>query len=233
MRSMETPIYYASPIPWYRGRQMQIMTIRLLIAGAIACSAAWAYRLVEQIAFLLEQRQWMQYTMPADKIVLAAGPSAAGPLAGAPGYHGFNLGGQLLAPVVACDTPRDLQLQSFESQCPLVFLHHLRVPGHHERLVSVIVAQSLSITPGYECNLLAYAQIPANLRPGAQPMFCSSSTASGERKLSAVQSLRLFAGQPDVADESHFTIRYEIDGKSNTIDGWMMPDDSIRLEPRH
>jgi hypothetical protein len=33
--------------------------------------------------------------------------------------------------------------------------------------------------------------------------------------------LHLFAGQPDPADESHFTIDYEVDGDRGTIDGWL------------
>jgi len=43
---------------------------------------------------------------------------------------------------------------------------------------------------------------------------------------------RLYAGQLDPIDESHFTIRYELDGKSGVIDGWLMPDDSVKLQNR-
>ena len=43
--------------------------------------------------------------------------------------------------------------------------------------------------------------------------------------------MRFFAGQPDPADASHFTIRYQADGREGVIDGWMK-DDGLHLRPR-
>ena len=37
----------------------------------------------------------------------------------------------------------------------------------------------------------------------------------------------------DSADPSHFTIRYEMWGKSDVLDGRLNDDDSVTLEPRH
>ena len=44
--------------------------------------------------------------------------------------------------------------------------------------------------------------------------------------------MRLFAGQADAADPSHFTIVFDDDGQTRTIDGWLQSDDTILLEPR-
>ena len=44
-------------------------------------------------------------------------------------------------------------------------------------------------------------------------------------------ALRFFAGQIDPGDESHFTIRYQADGRDGVIDGWLK-DDGLRLRPR-
>lgn len=44
--------------------------------------------------------------------------------------------------------------------------------------------------------------------------------------------LRLYAGQPDAADESHFTIDYQTPDGRGTIDGWLMHDDTVKLEVR-
>ena len=43
--------------------------------------------------------------------------------------------------------------------------------------------------------------------------------------------LRFFAGQPDPDDASHFTIRYQADGREGVIDGWMQ-DDGLHLRAR-
>ena len=44
--------------------------------------------------------------------------------------------------------------------------------------------------------------------------------------------VHLFAGQADVADPSHFTLPYDIDGQPGTIDGWLDAYDRVRLQVR-
>jgi hypothetical protein len=43
---------------------------------------------------------------------------------------------------------------------------------------------------------------------------------------------RLYAGQPDPKDASHFTIDYEISGVRGTVDGWLQPDDTVKMQIR-
>lgn len=54
----------------------------------------------------------------------------------------------------------------------------------------------------------------------------------GSLKIDDSDRLRVFAGQPDPSDESHFTIAYDLDGQPGVIDGWLNSDGSIKLEPR-
>ena len=44
--------------------------------------------------------------------------------------------------------------------------------------------------------------------------------------------MRIFSGQPDPKDESHFTISYELDGNPGVIDGWLLRDQTVALQPR-
>ena len=53
-----------------------------------------------------------------------------------------------------------------------------------------------------------------------------------EISLTKQNRMRLYAGQPDPADASHFTIKYEIDHVPGTIDGWLQPDDTVKLQVR-
>jgi hypothetical protein len=210
---MTAPLHYASPLPWYRAGRTQRIIIRLLILSALACGGIWALRFVQQLRFLYQQHQWMQYTMPPDKIVPAS--ASAG-------------------------WPKEIAPIPWAANASLVFIHHLRAEGNHDRLVSVVIQpqQSLPATLpmgfggidhwAYQGQLIALAQIPADLRLGSRPTPCSPFGSSGELDVPG----SLFAGQPDPSDESHFTIRYESDGKSNLIDGWLMPDDTVKLEPR-
>jgi hypothetical protein len=55
---------------------------------------------------------------------------------------------------------------------------------------------------------------PASWPGGFSTTLVRTSQSSGN-------GLRIFAGQADPADSSHFTIEYEIDGAKNKIDGWL------------
>jgi hypothetical protein len=234
MRSMQMPLPYAQPLPWYRGPRARAMVVRMVIVGAILCGVLWAFRLAQQIDFLFVQRHLMRYTMPADRIVLAAGTPDAQQLLGTPGYHrlaGGILDTSGLLHVAAHNPPKDVPLFWSPNET-YVFLHARRSPGRHERLLSVVVGLQRPFEPGLGYDLTALAQAPGNLILGSRPTPCSQFGSSGGANIRFTNSLRIFAGQPDPNDESHFTIRYELDGKSNVIDGWLMSDDSVKLQPR-
>jgi hypothetical protein len=42
----------------------------------------------------------------------------------------------------------------------------------------------------------------------------------------------IYAGQPDDKDRSHFTIHLTTSGKDELLDGWLLSDGRIKLEPR-
>jgi hypothetical protein len=44
--------------------------------------------------------------------------------------------------------------------------------------------------------------------------------------------LRIFQGQIDPTDPTHFTIRYETENTSGLLDGWLRDDDTAVIEPR-
>ena len=227
---MAAPIPYAPPLPWHRRKRTQALILRLVIVAALLCGSAWIFRFAQQLQFLAQQRQWMNFTMPAGKIVLAEGTPDVPTLLADSGYHRLNH-----TPITDWPTAPTAASSIHESLAPLgapetwAFVHALRVPGHDQRLVSV----ALTAEDGGWFLLRADALVPANLtlgsRPSPSPNFGSSETA----RFDAHKPLRIFAGQPDPADSRHFTIRYELDGKSNTIDGWLMPDDTVELQPRN
>jgi hypothetical protein len=238
---MSAPLHYAPPLPWHRAGRTQRTILRLLILSAIACGGIWAFRFAQQLHFLYQQHQWMQYTMPADRVVLE-NSSTASELLRAPGYHFAQPGIGDPGHTIVADPPHDIAPLPWAVSSTVVYLHHQRATGGHERLVSVVLGPQPDHGPSsltgwggaqpwaYGGKLIALAQMPGDLRLGSQPTPCAVYD-SGE--VSIAGRFRLFAGQPDPADESHFTIRYELDGKPNIIDGWLMPDDTVKLEPRH
>lgn len=55
---------------------------------------------------------------------------------------------------------------------------------------------------------------------------------TGQVQIRPSNVFRLFAGQPDTKDSSHFTIAYELDDQPGIIDGWLLNDETVALEPR-
>jgi hypothetical protein len=108
----------------------------------------------------------------------------------------------------------------------VLFLHGRHSPGGPERLVCVTFdgpAFAWFDYPVFETKVFAHGRWRRTLQ-------VSSSLVTDLPLHHAVQPLRLFAGQPDPRDESHFTIHYTRGSESGTIDGRLRTDDSVRLQ---
>jgi hypothetical protein len=223
VRPMAMPIPYAPPLPWHRRRRTQTLILRLVILAALLCGTAWLFRFAQQLQFLAQQHSWMTYSLPADKIVLAERTVDVPALLKTPGYmaEGPN--------AVALQPPR-WSCKAGDLCYP--FIHARRATGRSARLVAIIAIPNFNQRAGMNLALFASAEIPAGLLPGDRPLDACGTFGSGHLLFPLHSALRIFAGQPDPADESHFTIRCEIDGKSLTVDGWLMPEDTVKLEPR-
>jgi hypothetical protein len=89
-------------------------------------------------------------------------------------------------------------------------------------------------TPGNQSGTEDISRLTLGLPDGATRPVASVRVGAPLEEMKPIDygnRLRLFAGQPDVADASHFTIAYELDGRPGVIDGWLR-DDGIDLRPR-
>lgn len=78
--------------------------------------------------------------------------------------------------------------------------------------------------PGQRDGVEVFGRSTPNLASPMRPAF--------HIFLTRAERFRAYAGQPDPADASHFTIKYEIDHVPGTIDGWLQPDASVKLQLR-
>jgi hypothetical protein len=144
-----------------------------------------------------------------------------------------------------------------ESPDALLFAHTLTSPGGNVRLV--MLEMEVKLAPGAApkdefrvainrrlkyriCETKLTVNTPQVLRDGTSLKIVQE----GERNIIPVKwvdgtlraarpkecNLRVFAGQPDPQDPSHFTVEYEIDGVKEVIDGWLTDDDFLRVVPR-
>ncbi len=113
-----------------------------------------------------------------------------------------------------------------------VFLHQRSTPRGQRRLVAI----DLVFNPLSHERIITMSErvlVPATpLRgPRAEP-----STIRGDGLLipvSPTDRLRVFAGQPDPNDASHFTIEYDLNGTRHVLDGWLVDEATIKIEERN
>lgn len=141
-------------------------------------------------------------------------------------------------------------------QLACLFLHRRRSPAGHYRLVRVDFSSSLCLGSGGTfttfCTLGGTSTKPASavrkpheFTPGSGALDVRWDT---DMRLNNRSFFRFYTGRPDPADQSHFTIDYEVGNAVNwsissdpaptptvihgTIDGWLRDDETILLKPR-
>jgi hypothetical protein len=108
-----------------------------------------------------------------------------------------------------------------------VFLHSRTRPSGGERLVTVDL---VNITSSLQIQIRFVTSASRSGSLYGQPW---RDPATLGMPFEQNDSFRLHAGQPDPADPSHFTIEYEINSGSRTIDGWLQDDDTVKLKVRN
>ena len=144
-----------------------------------------------------------------------------------------------------------------ESEDALLFSHTLTSPSGNTRLVMLEMEVKLATVTAPKdehrvainrrlkyriCETKPFGNMPTILRHGTSLKLVQD----GEANLIPIKwidgtlraarpkeyNLRVFAGQPDPQDPSHFTVEYEVGGVKNVIDGWLTDDDYLRILPR-
>jgi hypothetical protein len=112
----------------------------------------------------------------------------------------------------------------------VVFLHRRRSPAGHERVVAVrcvpMYLTSASVAQAFEPLVVK----PADFwRFTSRPSLRYGTFPGGYPVNAAV---RVFGGQPDPADPSHFTIAYTVNDRPGVIDGRLRDDGTVDLRVR-
>jgi hypothetical protein len=198
------------------------------------------------------QRQCMlTFTMSPDKVVYEEDPIKAARLATLPrdpsaGYFGnaATEGRQIyggmdsdyrLWDAAEYVPPFFISLCKREVPPGLVFIHERKGASGRRRLVWVTESREYSATtrPSHVRSESVRNAVWVVARP--DPMDSQSRRRDGSRSriripLRPEQVMRLYGGQVDRADSSHFTIKYEIDGFTGVIDGRVGADDTVALQ---
>ena len=134
----------------------------------------------------------------------------------------------MVAASVVPDCWHDLNapwLSGSAAQKPVLFLHKLTAPDGIDHLICV----TFEGWEGYGYWQILFDESHHNFAgrgscQGASGVYLPARLSPG--------TLTFFAGQPDPADASHFTVGYSVDGQSGIIDGWLKNDRELRLQVR-
>src|SRR5688500_3985747 len=243
-RDADRPLEYAPPPPG--GRRRRVVR-RVLIACALLVASLLLFRYAYvpvhlKVAFLHHQSRCMAFAPPADTVAYTEDAATVARLTGGllsgPGWATFSFRGQSVAYFLV---PKSLQRVEQTPGADIrqgfgpAFMHARSAPGGGERLVVVKVDTerrwrlSFPATAAAPADELLDATVvrPATLLSG--PAFTRTlwHPPPGPPDFG---DLTFFAGQPDPADGSHFTIGYQTPAGRGKIDGWLQPDDTIKFQ---
>ncbi len=236
-------------------RRQWIARAVAMSAGLAVAVAGWRYGPAawRQGWVLYWQHRCMTYAAPAEQVVYDEGPTATGRVAaGAAVWYAASprpagLAVQAMAsarrppPPAAAVASADCWRQ-FGTLAPAwpwpdgaaLFCHELRSVAGVRRLVIVQHVPTGNVerfVPGLDVQVTVY-QPATLLRPpltSAVAVNYSGMVPYSRRP----QALIIYAGQADPADPAHFTVRYQMWGQTDTLDGRLTDGGFVRLTPRH
>jgi hypothetical protein len=218
---MTEPLQYAPRKAIRRYRPPVFIAIVVGLAVAFVC-ISWK-PLTERIRTDFYLRQAKSYIAPPDQIVMDEDPKGSTySLLSDPAYHLF---GKCLLRSAAPWT----HVTSVPPWVGVVFLHERRSADGPSRVVEVEIQKSTEFTNNgqmlfFRCNVRG--------RNYGRSFPCGDIWIIHDPNYQLGNPIRLFAGQPDPADSSHFTIKYESSRTSGIIDGWLDSNDSVHLADR-
>jgi hypothetical protein len=176
--------------------------------------------------------QWIEYEPPPHMVVYEEEPAAASQLLRSGGGY-FLMPGSGGKPPLTSETPVahfPPNAKALQSQVPggCAFLHWLR-----RRDEESLVLVSLQIGPGEPAKrstrTVSFAPFKVPSAGAAGPP--SPAGTAYVIHLNRSDALRVFAGQRDVGDTSHFTLNYVKNGRTGTIHGILQPNGTITMSP--
>ena len=194
-----------------------------------------------KVAFLHHQSRCMAFAPPTDTVAYTEDAATLARLTGGsfsgPGWATFSSNGQIAAYYLV---PKSLQHLEQTPGVGIpqgfgpVFMYARSAPGGAARLVVVKVDSERSWrlrfpprgTAPSDHLFTTTVVRPATLLSGPVVTLDHWNPPPGPPDFG---DLTFFAGQPDPADPSHFTIDYQTPAGRGTIDGWLQGDDTIKF----
>jgi hypothetical protein len=234
------PIEYAPPLPLHQRRHVRRRVI-WITAILIGIPLVWyaAPRAWRHAELLYWQDKAMNYSPPADQVVFDNDPARAAELLQKSTFTQelFSPGRCAFRPVQSYERFTELATPPGRFPGAILFLHERRNSRGERRLVVFREGPARQPTSGsFVTPIGPFLSLSfAVYRPGTlfcDPVECGAQSFSFDYVISNPTGVRCYSGQSEGDDPSHFSVVYEQNGIRHIIDGWLMDDDTIKLELR-
>jgi hypothetical protein len=218
------PLPYAPPPALHRRRRFRRAMLRLAILSIVIwVGARWGPVAWQRSALLYRQRQCLRYTAPPDKVVCSE------PLPRAGRMFPFSF--------AAADPPGISDAMGLHPDGgkafpgpsgPVLFMHERKTASGRRYLVILRRVpssgrESWDLPSSYRLTLIEPATVTAKgilrERPVIEVLPRDFTEPPDADSSAPPDTLRFFAGQPDPADASRFTIRYQRGSRAGVLHG--------------
>jgi hypothetical protein len=232
-----SPLEYAPSPPLHRTRRFRRIALLVVLLALGACAWRWGGDVASRAALLYHQRACRSYAAPADQVVFDTDPARVAALATDPNFV-------VLRGAAFRKSPSDWSAFRTALSGPspftpptgptaLILLHELRARNGIRRLVSlertVGTGASAYLIAGYDVSAQVIELADWKTSPRLIPEIWAIDVIDG---VAPHADIRIFAAQLDPADPSHFTVRYEQQGYTETVDGNLDDAGQITLTRR-
>lgn len=234
------------PVPplEYMPRRRRSRSARLIagLAAAFALLAAgvmWGPPLYHASWMLFLERQCLKYATPVEQVAYE--------------WHAGKLRGKTPGDLVQIDDTRAasrtrrwpsewsrfadaIRWRTTRPNDPLLFMHSLTTTSGGEYLVVVMLMHRQPDASSFGASVTADVFSPGSVRTPVRRQRATRGEpirhARREPFLAYASLVRIFAGQADPSDRSHFTLDYEIDGERGVLDGYLQDDLTVLFKLR-
>jgi hypothetical protein len=228
MSAQHTPqLDYAPQPPLSRHRKHVRLIALVIFVGVLGVGIRlWLPSTMQRMEELYAQHQCMAYMAPPSETAYEEAPAEAAGHGGPEHWEASGSDGILewsgSVPQPWRHFTSSASPQGKSKISAVVFMHGRKSKSGNERLVMVEVWDSSWS-----------AQV---IRPGwmlKRPSLLSAMPFPLAPLRNRDERLKVFAGQSDLFDESHFTIGYAVDDEAGIIDGWLQDNDTVKLTVRN
>jgi hypothetical protein len=211
----------------------------MMVLGLLFAAWHWRSDISQHVSAWYWQKQCAKFSLPPEEIMLesdavdAAKLAATRPREFSTFLHVHMPGGGVERSIPAAERLLGVVgAGSCASKWRIVFVHEriAAVSGSKPRVLIVEIDDCSFIdTLGLRVRVLSMGtlfRLPKDVSPGTSASLGLHFENQPEPKL------RVYAGQADPADASHFTIDYEQWDQRDTFDCWLQADDTVRIKPR-